>query len=54
MATVDPAIISQLGMYVAPTLLVLNLAGVAALSFYRIDQQAHAENVSRIAAASGR
>lgn len=51
-ATVDPAAITQLGLLVAPSLLVLNLAGVAALSFYRIDQQAHEDNVSKIAAAS--
>ena len=52
-AVVDPAIITRLGLLVAPSLLVLNLAGVAALYFYRIDQKTHEDNVSRIAAASG-
>jgi Na+/melibiose symporter-like transporter len=53
-ATVDPALITQLGLLVAPSLLVLNLVGVAALSFYRIDQQTHEDNLSKIAAANGR
>jgi Na+/melibiose symporter-like transporter len=52
-AVVDPAIITRLGLLVAPSLLVLNLAGVAALYFYRIDQKTHEDNVSRIAAANG-
>jgi len=51
-AAVDPAIITRLGLLFAPSLLVLNLAGVAALAFYRIDQQTHEDNVSRIAAAN--
>jgi len=53
-ATVDPALITQLGLLVAPSLLVLNLLGVAALSFYRIDQRTHEDNLSKIAAVNSR
>ena len=46
--TVDPDIVRQLALYYIPCVILLNGGSVAALSFYKIDREAHERNVARL------
>lgn len=46
---VDPAVVRNLGLVYVPILLVLNGAGLAMISRYRISRERHEENLRRLA-----